>query len=680
MKNMYLDFLFSKGIFVAQEQQEAHVAEVLVSLGKLFNIQIVSGAELACMDMISVAERNLGRDVPLPFYRGFPQSVLELFPEELLLDQLVHYIRANVLGELSESGHSIFEQAEFERSCFNESAAIRPFRILTEDEAEEVLRTAVDDLLTATRPLSQDRYELVRSYLADYSYRVTACGCKDTVVRLLLDTRDAALAELLSLSQVIRLVEQMQYQNYDSEDIRKLDLRNQDRKFLTAVLDRIFEKGTCDVRACFEKQKLWCGLLHHIHYKPKNKAAKTFVAAMRESKNRSAYATFEAQMAAGDVRGAVETLIRCKGSAAVLRNLQYLLSRCRTEEDCQFVLEHMGSKNKTVLLQLLMKYGSDRDEAARTFRFVKFNTMRKHQETAEEAARRRSCIPEELRQTVARQLRRNLVEVCRGTLGKVYVDESMKRIALPLQESASMGGVGVLPKGSRIPIEEGKKIRGFTYWEQVNDIDLSVIGLTEEGAQREFSWRTMYANQSEAITFSGDVVNGYHGGSEYFDVNLSVFREMYPDVRYLVFCDNVFSGSPFSNCFCKAGYMVRDEEDSGEIFEPKTVASSFRITCDSTFAYLFAIDVYKREFVWLNVARDGYARVAGSSGLAFLLDYMDVTDVVNLYDFAVWHAAELAERPEDADVVFSDRALALPEGVEQIRSCDFEKVMALMSK
>ena len=79
-----------------------------------------------------------------------------------------------------------------------------------------------------------------------------------------------------------------------------------------------------------------------------------------------------------------------------------------------------------------------------------------------------------------------------------------------------------------------------------------------------------------------------------------MFREIYPNVEYLVFSDNVYSAKMFSVIDCRAGYMLRDIEDSGEIFEPKTVQTSFKINCDSTFAYLFAIDLTR---VWIKSAK-----------------------------------------------------------------------------
>lgn len=49
--------------------------------------------------------------------------------------------------------------------------------------------------------------------------------------------------------------------------------------------------------------------------------------------------------------------------------------------------------------------------------------------------------------------------------------------------------------------------------------------------------------------------------------------------------------------------MLRDWDDSGQVYEPKTVKSSYLVNCESTFAYLFGIDLFTNEFVWLNVAK-----------------------------------------------------------------------------
>ncbi len=685
MRNSFHDFLFSKGYLVGEGESE-HAPEALTALAKLFNIRITSNPGWASIDMVKVASRNLDEHVPPPFYQGFPESVKQLPIGALVLDRLIHYTRTYGFGDFSTPGHSLFEE-EVVRKCFDEKVEVRELAIISMPEAIKLLHNTVTSLLASTRPLSDAQYKLVWDYIKDYDYYVTECNCKDTAVLLLLDSRDASYARLLKLSDVIRLAEALQFKKYDSKDIKKLNLRNQDRKFLTHALDYIFEHGMCDLRTCCEKRKLWKGLLHHLHYKAKNETAAQFLDAIRNDEPRSVYSDFERAMGEGRIKDAVDVLRDEKGTGAVLRNLDYLLSRCEADDEVDYVLDVIDGKNKILIIQLLLHYYSVNPDARRVFRFQKFGLMHLHEETAKEARARRTALDAQAVSRINMHLWSALESACKGTLGKVYADEGMKRIALPLQEGTSMGGVGTLARGSRLPIPDGKKIRAFTYWELVDDIDLSAFGVSEDGEQIEFSWRNLFDEDDdpmndEAIVFSGDEVSGYDGGSEFFDITLDAFKEDYPRMRYVVLCNNVYSGDPFSACLCKAGYMMRDEEDSGEVFEPKTVKSSFAITCASTFAYLYAIDLQTREIVWLNVSRDSRERVAGETKMAFLLDYLNylnVTDVINLHDFACMLATEVVDDPSQADVVFSDTFEPSREGVELIRSYDFERVMQLLN-
>ena len=481
---------------------------------------------------------------------------------------------------------------------------------------------------------------------------------------------------------MIRCVDELNYRKYENENIKKLNLKNADRKTVAKLIDRLVEAENANVTECFEKKALWSGLLHHIHYRPKTEKGEKFVALMRGKENLSVYSAFEKAMAAYDVETATECLLKGKGTGALLRRLNYLLSRCKDEQDVAAVLKRLRTGNGILLIQLLHQYANYGTEERRTFLFTKHEKLRKHTETEQEKSRRRSEIPTQLIPTLVSTIRKNLREVYKGRLGKVYLDEKMKKMALPLQETTSQGGFGVLPKGSRLPLEKGKKIRAFTYWEKVDDIDLSAIGLCDDGRMIEFSWRSMYENQGEAIAFSGDQTSGFHGGSEFYDVHFGHFKKKYPKVRYLIFCNNVYSCSSFKDCECRAGYMMRDEKDSGEIFEPKTVQSSFTIDCDSRYAYLYAIDLKEKEFVWLNVANDSNVNVAGTVDVAFVKRYLETTNVISVYDLIEMSALELVTLPDEADVIVSDDdtlAKNAKDGVEIIHSYDFEKLVALMN-
>ncbi|MBE5997575.1 MAG: hypothetical protein E7240_09575 [Lachnospiraceae bacterium] len=678
MKQLYKNYLFQKHILVSETKNPENTFETLFSLANLFAIRITDGQNLADASMIRYASSQLGEKIPAPFYKGFPESVRALTVDELIYDQMLHYWTTYGLGDFSEVGHSVFEE-QLERTAFKENVKIKDFRILPEKEALKLVGEMVTDLLAGSRPLNEQSYLLCLNYIRDFRQIPEKIASKNTAILLLLDLRDPEMTKFLKLSDVIKVVDELNHKDYKNDNIRKLNLKNQDRVFLTKIINRIISDGKCDLAACFEKKHLWNGFLHHIHFRAKSEEAEIFADAMRGRENRSVYSTFELKMEAGDVRGAAQYLKNEKGSGAVLRNLNYLISRCENEDDVTFVTECLDTRNVIILIQLLIQYENYRtDGSARTFTFTKFNKLKAHTETGAEIAKRRSVIRKEQAAYLADLIRNRLKELLRGRVGTVYIDPAMASYALPVQENTSQGGFGVLPKGTRLPIGEAKILRAFTYWEKVNDIDLSVIGIDGDGRQMEFSWRTMARRQSKAITYSGDETSGYNGGSEYFDINLELFRQKYPDIRYLIFCDNVFSGIPFSACFCKAGYMLRDKIGSGEIYEPKTVESAFVINCESRFAYLFGVDLASSEFIWLNVGRSSTANVAGETRLDFLLDYFHTTDVINMKTFFEMCAEKVTDRLEEADVIVTNHSVDAPEGAEVIREYNFEKVISLM--
>lgn len=719
MLPVFEDYLFAQGCFVADESAaDGDQAEVVVgSLIALWNyarIRITANPELANERMVSVAQRNLGFEVPLPFYRDFPDSVLRLSPAARLADQLIHYFRTYCSGDFSRAGHSVFE-VRYERLVFAEDVEPKEFAVITASEANVLLKSAVEGFLSSTRPLNATNQELVEAYITcNPEFPVEHCACKDTAIRLLLNTGDLSLVRFIKLSDVIRLVEWLHEMRYTElklvyseyykglsileyapvSQMKKLNLRNRDRKLITAAIDQCFERGSVDIDTCLEKKRQWNGLLHHLHYRPKCGQAREFCEAIRGKDRRSAYSAMERRLAVGDVRGATDALLKAKGPGAVLRHLDHLLSRiddardsAQVEADVDYVLAACNSRNKLILVQLLLKYGAMsygyRGRSARDFMFVRLGQLTKYRETVEEVALRRSLLPQDRAESVKAWVRGQLRRVCHGTLGRVYVADEMRHFAVPLQEGASMGGFGTLPRGTRIPLPEGKKVRAFTYWEQVNDIDLSCIAVSDQGETSEFSWRTMDARDSRALVFSGDQTSGYNGGSEYFDVDIAAFASVYGSRwHYLVFCDNVFSFKTFDQCVCRVGYMLRDLMDSGEVFEPATVQSSSVLDCASRAAYLFALDLKDPAFIWLNLGEHSLRHIAGDGDFGFLLGYLRIADLFNVRDFATMLANEVVTTPKEADVVFADATaeeLGLHEDQELIRPSNSARFLELLN-
>ena len=348
------NFLFTKHIFVAGKEPSSHATAALIALASEFSIRITKGAELADEDMIRTAARNLGRYVPESFYRGFPESVRELTSDQILFDQLMHYTSTYGLGHFDRAGHSVLETV-YDRIDFEEHTEVKDFEILTEEEATEKLKELFRDLLSGNRPLNPDMYFLVACAWTAYGKDILPewIPCKDTVIRLLYGSKDLRFLKYLRLSDTIKLLQHIQYNTYNSENLKKLNLRNQDRKFLTNVFDWYDAHGeegrksgnwsnpVCDWIECYEKRKIWCGLFHHLHYKSKYKDGlmAQFMQGVRSNKNVSCYHHFERLMQAGLRKEAAAVLVNLKGESELIRHLNYILSRCESEEEIEEVLK-----------------------------------------------------------------------------------------------------------------------------------------------------------------------------------------------------------------------------------------------------------------------------------------------------------------------------------------------------
>ena len=76
--------------------------------------------------------------------------------------------------------------------------------IQTEEEAEDAVRTIVNDLLSGSRPLNEMQYTLVLTFIRDHIESILDIVSKNTCVRLLIDTKNLSLADSLNLSDVMK--------------------------------------------------------------------------------------------------------------------------------------------------------------------------------------------------------------------------------------------------------------------------------------------------------------------------------------------------------------------------------------------------------------------------------------------------------------------------------------------
>ena len=203
MKSEYKSVLFQKHILVNDSGKGRCPLEVIYSLLNLMNIKVTGGFELATEDMIRFCQGVLGTGVPEPFYRGFPNSVRAIPPVCRLFDQVAEYTRTYGFGDFETAGHSLFEEA-IKRSAFDEKRnPLLEVKIVTEEEAIEILKSYAEAFAASTRPLNPVQLELIKNVTKDYNWFPNAIASKLTACDLLRQTGDMRYADFIKLSDVI---------------------------------------------------------------------------------------------------------------------------------------------------------------------------------------------------------------------------------------------------------------------------------------------------------------------------------------------------------------------------------------------------------------------------------------------------------------------------------------------
>ncbi|MGW6924946.1 hypothetical protein ACWGA9_27350 [Streptomyces sp. NPDC054950] len=151
--------------------------------------------------------------------------------------------------------------------------------------------------------------------------------------------------------------------------------------------------------------------------------------------------------------------------------------------------------------------------------------------------------------------------------GRLLVDPDVLDVALPLSGRATAAGLGVLPRGS-VSAADGERLRFFVYWKETErrtDYDLSALLLHADYSTD--SWLSYTSLSAVGGMHSGDVTEAPDGASEFIDLSLDRIRG-----SFIVPQVNIYAGESFEEVEESFfGFMLRDGEQKGRPFEPRTV-------------------------------------------------------------------------------------------------------------
>ncbi|MEU6418083.1 TerD family protein [Streptomyces spiralis] len=337
------------------------------------------------------------------------------------------------------------------------------------------------------------------------------------------------------------------------------------RRALLAGLDAVVAAAPAKLADVHAHREMWKRLgerLHPHEYPQWPHAADVFAVARGERAARSLDSRVEELLAISDVTGAVELLRTAPGR--LFRSLDRLLRAARTQRERDAVVaaaeQVVTDVSGRVVLSARQHLHNRAVETGRRRVFV--NRLGRAWVTDDTRAPVRAPERERLIAALDAELRRRL-----PTVDHLLIDPDALDVALPLSGKATASGFGVLPRGSVSPVD-GELLRFFVYWKQTErttDYDLSALLLDADYAT--VSWLS-YTNLRDAEgEHSGDITDAPEGASEFINLRLGAVRGscVVPQV-------NIFSGEGFEEVEESFfGFMLREAEQKGRPFEPRTV-------------------------------------------------------------------------------------------------------------
>lgn len=489
--------------------------------------------------------------------------------------------RENVLTQLANGVLDLLSLPAYGRyqHTYEEMLAAQDELIASAGDRVTVLHAgrALDDELTdlylalagSTTPLGEE-------HLADLRLLAQRCALGPQPERILVRENRAVVnaarlgvgADLLldTVTDVLRLACVLSGGDVTlQEPTRFRSLGRPVRRALLAGLDAVVAANPAklaDVHAHREPFKRLGERLHPHEYPRRPHAADVFAVARGEKEARSFGSRVEQLLGTRDVLGAVKLLESAPGR--LFRALDLLLRAAADQAERDAVVDAAVRAAPEVSARVVLSVREHLHNRERESDRPRIFVNRRGR--AWVAPDRRAPVPaadrDRLIAALDAEIRRRL-----PVPRRLLIDPDVVDVALPLSGRATSAGLGVLPRGS-VSAVEGDLLRFFVYWKETErrtDYDLSALLLKAD--YRTDSWLSYTSLTAVGGKHSGDVTEAPEGASEFIELSLDRVR-----ASFVVPQVDIYAGEGFEEVEESFfGFMLRDGEQKGRPFEPRTV-------------------------------------------------------------------------------------------------------------
>jgi hypothetical protein len=622
-----------------------------------------------------------------PMYPNFPQQVMDASDTELYLNAFFHYFSVWVSDLSGENLIWLPKYRKNHREPLKEQVRLTVLNL----GSEEDLFKLATRLATSNTSLSEtDKEDLKTLINGGYLEIPLKIPNKENLAVIGALSFGSGLMTLFeTATDVLRLATALSKGDVSlAEDTTFRQFKREERKILLGLLSKA-ENLEEDMKRYPEKWKRLGETLHPGDYKKRYPLVfKAFTKIRNNFHIQTYHSTLEKRIRNENLMEAAELLTMRPGEFA--RRLDHLL---RLSEHATGTKHHIlnsfwkvaGEVSTPVLLQVMTHFKNRNDGNMRVI-FPK-GKIAKVQAVPARPGLINLINCEQIQEICADVLRKRFAIL--PLLGKVYVDPELKEYLVPFSQRSASKSLRTLVRGSKIRFsDQSDTLRFFIYWtngkngERV-DLDLSaamydsefrLIGQIYYGNLRTFS--SVASGTQYYACHSGDITDAPQGACEFIDIDIPSFLQTSHRIpignnkyaeeasRYVVMSVNSYTQQLFSDLpTCFAGWMVRKEPKSGEIFEPKTVVDRVDVTSATKAVIPLIIDIRERKVIWADASMSINQRyvnnvVGNSSQLALVGRAFTKINKPNLYDLFYLHAharGTVVKSREDAEIIFDSK-------------------------
>ena len=608
---------------------------------------------------VHIIEQLFGTNIPKSFYNN-PQDLRYFTVKELILEQLISYLSIEFITGVNSENNADFDRIELFKKVLpnyqeGKELTIRNYQIIDEFKAIEVLKEVSSNLCSYTRKWSENE-EKEFVWLYNNGFDISAkVESKDNALSLFCNHRLFNFAKFLDQKDIVKLSVSLK------GELKQLDYSKDELEMFRIALK------TCQQTKLSKKQaKYYNAIVRKVNNGLKEKIKK-------DNHSRSPYKIAKELLKQNKVVEAAKVF--AQNGSLLERNLVWLLSRANLSE-AQEIIDLIKVNNPIVSIQFVNGLLKDNNDA-RIFKFTRNRKVVKHVETDYERKWRKSILSLGVKKLLKESVETKVENYYKSlpSLGKIYINDDFKKIALPLNTSATGSGLDVLPSGSRVPIK-CDYIRTFCYWNDAFDIDTSVIFVNEDTNSYDTYYWGNYSSKffGNSTLCSGDA-RGIDG-AEYIDFKLSELKQK--GYKYAYYYVNGYN-SRLNEGKIYCGYQNKDGLNT-RAWDSKNIAVKINVHGDSRSYLGFAIDLETNEMVIINQMIESDERIAQVSDLLGVKHLLDkgYLDNFNIYKIAKLRGT-VVDNPVDADVIFDNEYIPL-EGQKVIKSSDIEKLVSILTK